>query len=216
MFSAALGKPQRDWPRKTVQTGFVFYDQDESAVGQPLEDFLLAGGAPITFTLGSAAVMRPGRFFEESIAAARMLGQRALLLMGKNEPPRGLSRDVFAAEYAPYSAVFRRSVAVVHQGGVGTTAQALRAGVPQLVMPYAFDQPDNATRVERMGVGLSIGRRRYAGARAARRLERLLGGAGDYATRAKHIAELVAMEDGLAKACDTVERTLATMGHSAD
>jgi len=212
MFSPVLGKPQRDWPGNTVQTGFVFYDQDEAVVGRPFEDFLLSGSAPITFTLGSAAVMQPGRFFEESVAAARLLGRRALLLMGKNAPPQGLAGDVFVAEYAPYSGVFHRSAAVAHQGGVGTSAQALRAGVPQLVMPYAFDQPDNAMRVRRMGVGLSIGRRSYGAAAAARRLERLL--AGPFAGRARQIAQLVSSEDGLSVACDTVEHTLATLYHS--
>jgi rhamnosyltransferase subunit B len=211
MFSAVLGQPERDWPANTVQTGFVFYDQDEVAVGQGLEEFLVAGDAPITFTLGSAAVMQPGRFFEESIAAARLLGRRALLLMGKNVPPEGLAGDVLVAEYAPYSRVFHRSAAVVHQGGVGTTAQALRAGVPQLVMPYAFDQPDNAARVRRIGVGLSIGRQRYRAAAAARRLEWMLGGRGtsrDYVARAREIGRLVSGEDGLSVACDTVERAL--------
>jgi UDP:flavonoid glycosyltransferase YjiC (YdhE family) len=218
MFSPMLGRPQPDWAPNTVQTGFVFYDQDEAAAAQPLDNFLRAGSAPVTFTLGSAAVMQPGRFFEESAAAARLLGRRALLLMGKNllEPER-LSADVFVGEYAPYSAVFHRSIAVVHQGGAGTTAQALRAGVPQLVMPYAFDQPDNAARVGRLGVGLSIGRQRYRARSAARRLERLLGAGSDerYAGRARQVGRVVDGEDGLRVACDTVERTLAVLYHSA-
>ncbi len=82
--------------------------------------------------------MDPGRFFEESAEAVRRLGTRGLLLMGKNALPTRLPTELFAAEYAPYSSVFPRSSCVVHQGGVGTTAQAMRAGVPQLVMPYAL------------------------------------------------------------------------------
>jgi len=207
LFSGVLGRRQPDWPARTVQTGFIFYDQDRG--GGRLPDVLLDGGpAPITFTLGSTAVMDPGRFFEESTAAARLMGRRALLLMGKNAAAEPLSRDVFAADYAPYSEVFPRSACIVHQGGVGTTAQALSAGVPQLVMPYAFDQPDNAARVVRLGVGLSIGRQRYRADRAAGLLERLLGSA-EFARCAAEAGQTIRAEDGLAKACETIESAMA-------
>jgi rhamnosyltransferase subunit B len=213
MFSGVLGRPQPDWADNTVQTGFVFYDQGEAAARQPLEakdsldEFLASGAPPITFTLGSTAVMNPGRFFEESAAAARLLGRRALLLMGKNALPANLPNDVFATDYAPYSAVFPRSACVVHQGGVGTTAQALRAGVPQLVMPYAFDQPDNAARVRRIGVGLSVSRRRYKADVAAKRIDTLLNTPG-YMDRAAEVGRRVSAENSLSIACDSVDRAL--------
>jgi rhamnosyltransferase subunit B len=214
LFSSVLGKPQRDWPHNTVQTGFVFYDPDTQDSERPWERFLQAGSAPITFTLGSAAVLQPGRFFEESAAAARITGRRALLVMGKNAPPAGLGADMLVADYAPYSTVFPRSAVVVHQGGVGTTAQALRAGVPQLVMPYAFDQPDNAARVHRLGVGLPVGRQRYSADRAASQLESLLQDPL-YAQRASLIGEQVSSEQGVLRACESVERALSLPYHSA-
>jgi rhamnosyltransferase subunit B len=210
MFSEVLGRPQADWPDNTVQTGFVFHDQDDEPVQRSLENFLAFGTPPITFTLGSTAVMDAGRFFEESAAAARLLGRRALLLMGRNEPPLDLSTDVFVAEYAPYSRVFSRSAGVVHQGGVGTTAQAIRAGVPQLVMPYAFDQPDNAIRVGRIGVGLSVRRERYTAHTAVKQLQRLLG-TSSYAQRARDVGRRIASENGVSAACDAVERTMAAL-----
>jgi UDP:flavonoid glycosyltransferase YjiC (YdhE family) len=222
LFADVLGRPQADWPHHTAQTGFVFYDQGEPvadaisdrAAIAPLEAFLASGSPPVTFTLGSAAVMRAGSFFDESAAAARLLGRRALLLMGKNALPADLPGDVFATGYAPYSVVFPRSAAVVHQGGVGTTAQALRAGVPQLVMPYAFDQPDNAARVSRMGVGLSISRGRYRGHTAARTLEKLLGD-HQYSEHAFEVGEQVRRQDGLTNACEAVERFLTASRQSA-
>jgi rhamnosyltransferase subunit B len=214
MFSSVLGRPQPDWPHNTVQTGFVFYDQDGEAAHEPLQDFLDSGPPPITFTLGSAAVMAPGRFFEESAAAAHLLGRRALLLMGKNARPASPSKDLFAADYAPYSRVFSQSACVVHQGGVGTTAQALRAGVPQLVMPYAFDQPDNAVRVTRIGAGLSLSRQRYRADKTARQLDRLLA-ASTYGEHAKEVARRVGSENGASVACDTVERAMAALCQSA-
>jgi rhamnosyltransferase subunit B len=211
MFSNVLGPPQRDWPRNVVQSGFVFYDEAGTS-NAPLQAFLQSGPAPVTFTLGSAAVMDPGRFFEESAAAARLLGTRGLLLMGKNPPPAHLSKDLFAADYAPYSGVFAQSACVVHQGGVGTTAQALRAGVPQLVMPYAFDQPDNASRVVRMGVGRSVSRQRYRADRVVEQLQAL--GMPGFRERARQIGRRINAENGVSKACDAVERAIQSTGGS--
>jgi UDP:flavonoid glycosyltransferase YjiC (YdhE family) len=206
LFSNQLGRPQADWPDNVVQTGFVFYDTAGDTRQEQLEDFLNAGPAPVTFTLGSAAVMDPGRFFEEGAAAARRLGMRGLLLMGKNPPPARLSNDLFAAEYAPYSTVFPRSVCVVHQGGVGTTAQALRAGVPQMVMPYAFDQPDNAARMERIGVGLSVSRRRYRADTVVKQLQALA--APPFRERAREVGKIINAENGVSMACEAIERAI--------
>lgn len=207
LFSDVLGRPQPDWPRNTVQTGFVFYDDNERTVQPALRQFLGSDRPPITFTLGSAAVMSPGRFFEESAAAAQLLGRRAVLLMGRNQPPQNLTNDLLAADYAPYSEVFPRSACVVHQGGVGTTAQALRAGIPQLVMPYAFDQPDNAVRMARMGVGLSTRKQRYTARRATDLLGKLLD-TPSFSKRAVEAGRQVGGVDGVALACDAVERAM--------
>jgi rhamnosyltransferase subunit B len=210
MFSNVLGQPQRDWPRNTVQTGFVFYDPAGDSDHAPLQEFLESGPPPVTFTLGSAAVMDPGRFFEESAAAARLLGTRALLLMGKNPPPPQVSNGLFAADYAPYSSVFPQSACVVHQGGVGTTAQALRAGVPQLVMPYAFDQPDNASRMVRIGVGRSVSRQRYRADRVAEQLQAL--GLSSFRECARDVASRINSQKGVATACDAIERAIQSAG----
>ena len=134
MFSKAIGRPQPDWYSPTLQTGFCFFDESESAALDPdIAGFLDAGEPPIVFTLGSAAVLDARDFFDESAKAAKMLGKRALLLYGReNEPPKGLDKNITAFQYAPYSQVFPRAACVVHQAGVGTTAQVLRAGVPHL------------------------------------------------------------------------------------
>jgi rhamnosyltransferase subunit B len=203
LFSKALGGPQLDWPKNVVQTGFVLYDPAGQIRQEPLEEFLSSGPPPITFTLGSAAVMDPGRFYEESAEAVRRLGTRGLLLMGKNALPGRLPNELFAAEYAPYSSVFPRSSCVVHQGGVGTTAQAMRAGVPQLVMPYAFDQPDNAARMVRLGVGLSVSRQRYRADTVTQQLQALTS--SSFHERAREVGNEISAERGLATACEAIE-----------
>ncbi len=154
LFSRLLADRQPDWPPQTRLTGFPFYDQ-HGAAGLPpaLQSFLDAGPAPIVFTLGSSAVMDAGRFYEHSAAAAQHLGRRAVLLIGTGTRnlPAYLPKDVFACEYARFSELFPRAAAIVHQGGVGTTGQAMRSGRPMLVIPYSHDQFDNAARVRALG-----------------------------------------------------------------
>src|SRR5215213_3523824 len=186
MFSKVLGRPQPDWAKSTLQTGFCFYDgkDDYGSIDEDLQNFLDAGEPPVIFTLGSAAVMDARDFLEESAKAAKILGKRAVLLYGIfNAPPKIVEseelrveseRQIIAVPYAPYSQVFPRAACVVHQGGIGTTSQVLRAGVPHLFMPYSHDQPDNAARCERLGVAKIISRDGYNAANAAAKLRELL------------------------------------------
>ena len=210
LFSKVLSPPQPDWPPNTVQTGFCFYDghEDVPQVQPELEEFLNAGEPPIVFTLGSAAVMDARDFYDESAVAAEMLGRRALLLYGfVNDPPKGLNTNIIGFEYAPYSHVFPRSACVIHQGGAGTTAQVLRAGVPHLIMPYAHDQPDNASRCRRLGVAEVIGRDSYTAKAASTAIGKLLSDTS-YSEKAAKVGELVRSEGGAVAACDEIEGVL--------
>ena len=210
LFSKVLAQPQPDWPANTVQTGFCFYDGQNDIGKMPagLAEFLDEGEPPIVFTLGSAAVMDPRDFFEESVKAAARLRRRAVLLYGVfNDPPSGLNSDIVGFEYAPYSLVFPRSACVVHQGGVGTTAQVLRAGVPHLIMPYAHDQFDNAARCRRLGVSETVFREGYTSGSASKVLSGLLFNNRYTATAAKN-AEKVRSERGAEAAADEIEKVL--------
>jgi UDP:flavonoid glycosyltransferase YjiC (YdhE family) len=210
MFSKVLGGPQPDWPANTVQTGFCFYDggSDIQRMPDELRKFLDAGDPPIVFTLGSAAVMDARDFFEQSGEAARQLGRRAVLLYGTyGEPPKIVGGDIAGFDYAPYSHVFPRAACIVHQGGVGTTGQVLRAGVPQLIVPFAHDQPDNAARCRRIGVAKIVARDNYNAPTAVARLRTILD-TDEYRVRARSVAEVVRSERGTDAACDAIERVL--------
>jgi rhamnosyltransferase subunit B len=208
MFSPLLGEPQPDWPPNTEITGFVFYDGDagKQELSVELEEFLQAGEPPVVFTLGSAAVLDAGNFYEESAQAALLAGVRAVLLVGTDarNVPQMRSPSLCVARYAPYSKLFPRASLIVHQGGVGTTAQAMQAGRPMLVMPYSHDQPDNARRVWRLGIAGVIRRQDYTADCAARRILRILGHAR-FAKRAALVGEQLRRENGLAHACDALE-----------
>jgi rhamnosyltransferase subunit B len=211
LFSPTFAQPQPDWPSNTVQSGFVFYDgdaTDRDATAQPeLAAFLASGEPPIVFTLGSAAVMTPGRFFQESLIAAQKLGRRAVLLMGKNPAPIDRDPSCLVLNYASYSQLFPKACAIVHQGGIGTTAQGLRSGVPTVVMPYSHDQPDNAKRLERLGTSRTIPRDQYSADRAATELAELLN-QPTYRSNAAAIGQKLSDESGLRGAGDAVDRLL--------
>ena len=206
LFSRVMAEPQPDWPPRTLITGFSFYDQTEHGQGidLDLERFLDAGPAPVVFTLGSAAVMQAGTFFKESLTAARHLGCRAVLLVGDNTISEPLPPGTAVFPYAPFSKIFPRASLVVHPGGIGTTAQALVAGRPMLVVPYAYDQPDNAARVERLGVARVIRRKDYKARRLTTEIDCMLSDAA-YAAAAVKIGRRIADEDGVGSACDAIE-----------
>ena len=210
LFSRVLGVAQKDWPENTLITGFCFYDSDAGNAALPanLEAFLSAGPPPVVFTLGSAAVLAAGRFYEFSARAAIRLGIRAVLLIGtdkRNQLRQPLPDSICVAEYAPYSKLFSRAAMVVHQGGVGTTAQCLRAGKPMLIMPFSHDQPDNGRRMMRLKVARVIQRSNYTPFRVARKLKAMLA-EPLFARRAEMVARRLEQEDGVRSACDALEK----------
>jgi UDP:flavonoid glycosyltransferase YjiC (YdhE family) len=214
LFSEQFAQAQRDWPGDSMPTGFVFYDKRGEGFGLPAEhaggmsdalrQFLADGSAPVLFTLGSSAVTHPGTFYQESLMAAKKLGVRAVMLVGKQA--MASSEGVHVEEYASYSALMPLVSAVVHQGGIGTVAQTLRAGKPMLIVPWAHDQPDNGYRLQRMGVGRVLPRGEYMAGRAARELNTVLK--GDFTARAEQMAARIRREDGLRAACDRIENLL--------
>jgi UDP:flavonoid glycosyltransferase YjiC (YdhE family) len=214
LYSKVLGRVRKDFPPNTTVTGFPFYDSETggaSALDVRLAAFLDQGPAPIVFTLGTSAVLNPGSFFRESLDAAARLNRRAVLLVGQDGfkvLPERLPETAIACAYAPHSALFPRAEVVVHQGGVGTTGQALRAGRPQLVTPHMADQPDNAARLKRLGVAAVLAPKRYAAASAAKAISALIDRA-DYTAKAGQVALTVASEQGAETAADAVETVLS-------
>jgi rhamnosyltransferase subunit B len=210
LFSSIFAAPQPDWPKQTRITGFAFYDGPrELEMPAELTQFLNEGPAPIVFTLGSSAVWVARDFFDESIAAASQLRRRAVLLIGdeRNLAGRALPSSIIAVNYAPYESLLSRASVMVHHGGVGTTSQGLRAGVPTLIVPFAFDQPDNAAHAERLGTSRTLYRKQYFAKRVARELDVLLS-RPQYAAKAKQVGEHLSKEKGTAKACDVIEEFL--------
>lgn len=221
---------QPDWPPQLRLTGFTLSDRscapatlgaseaDRTAVqveDAALEAFLASGDPPIVFTPGSAN-RHAERFFRAAVDAAVRMGHRAVLVSSYREHvPADLPDIVHHASYAPFATLFRRAAAVVHHGGIGTCAQGLAGGVPQLIMPMGFDQPDNALRLKRLGVAESLSPARFDGSRIADALQRLLTST-EVAAACKASQRRLQAEDGVGRACDLIEQQFNVSPGQAD
>jgi UDP:flavonoid glycosyltransferase YjiC (YdhE family) len=188
LFDPQLAQPQVDWPDNTRICGCPIFDgkQADNDVLADLEQFLAEGEAPIVFALGSSAVWIAGDFWDNAIAATKALGRRAILLTGPTMPT-SLPDTIRAYPYLPYSKVFPHAAAVVHQAGIGTLAQAMRAGRPQLIVPVAFDQADNAHRTQALGLARTIPFQKTTARRLTAELSLLLD-SGNYSNAARSMA----------------------------
>jgi UDP:flavonoid glycosyltransferase YjiC (YdhE family) len=173
MFPDQFGPPQDDWPVQVRLVGFPLFDSGGVLSGEVAE-FCAGGEPPIAFTFGTG-MMHAAGLFRAGVAACRMLGRRGIFLTRHaRQLPVRLPSFIKHVEFAPFRELFPRCAAVVHHGGVGTVAEGLAAGVPQLVLPIAYDQKDNAVRVKGLGAGDWIAARRATGDRIARALGRLI------------------------------------------
>lgn len=180
-----------DAPPGLITVGFPRAPLGELSTS--VQAWLDAGPPPLVVTLGSVAQGIGGpSFWDEAVRLARALGLRSVLLHGQARVPDGL--DILPLPHAPHGPLFPQAAAILHHGGMGTAAEALRSGRPQLVVPIGGDQPDNAARLGRMGMAVTLPRRRFKATRAVPLLRGLLE-RFDYA-HATDLAERIAHEDG--------------------
>lgn len=208
MFPDYFGPAAADWPKQFRHAGFPLYDEkDVTPLGEDLLQFLASGDKPVAFTPGSAMIH--GRsFFQTAVNSCKRLGMRGLLLTRHAEQvPSHLPPTVKHVSYAPFSELLPKCSAMVHHGGIGTTAQALRAGVPQLIQPMSHDQPDNARRLRRLGVGESIEPWLFRTPFVAPALKRLTTDRAVSAACAAVKAKAEAAADGLTRAAEILEAT---------
>ena len=210
LFPDWFAAPQPDWPPQTVLTGFNRYDRSD-VVDLPadLARFLDAGDPPLVFTPGSAN--RHGRrFFDAAAEACRRLDRRGVFLTPFAEQvPDPLPTNLRHFDYVPLGQLLPRAAALIHHGGIGTLAQGLAAGLPQLLMPMSHDQPDNAQRLQRLGVGDSLSRRAFRGPAVARRLARLLDSPAVHAA-CRATAQKMRDRSSIADTCTAIEQLVGT------
>lgn len=174
-FPEWFAAPQPDWPKSLLQWTFPLEDlAKEQPLSPALQAFLAAGERPVVFTPGSANVQAT-RFFDVAAKAVAKVGCRAVFVTREpSQVPANLPLQIHVEAYAPFSTLLKHASVFVHHGGIGTMSQAFAAGVPQLIMHMAHDQPDNADRVERLGAGIGLSVRQFTPDRVAKELRRLL------------------------------------------
>jgi rhamnosyltransferase subunit B len=211
--SSAFFPPPPDLPETVGVTGFLYWDTPDTWREPPELTSLFADGAPVVAVSTGSMSANLGDifadFYQTSIASLQRVGARALILgAAPGSLPDPLPDDALALPYAPFSAVYPRCAAVIHHGGIGTTAQGLRAGTPALVAPWGVDQFYAGAQLEKIGVGRWIQRKRYTVERATHLLDDLLR-EERYHMRAREIAAQIAREDGVGALCDLLEDALA-------
>lgn len=196
-----------DWPPNIHLTGFFAWDTPSSYHPPTgLGEFLERGTAPILITLGGSSAVDPQRFYPNAVAATRQLGRRAVVLSGPTPEPLRLDPDpdTYVLPFAPLSQVAPRCVAAVHHGGIGTTVALLAAGLPQLIVPRGFDQPQTALRMSRLGVARTIPWARASPRNLTSGLAHLLG-TDRYGERASALAASLQREQGLDQTAAAIE-----------
>lgn len=198
--SPLLARPQPDHPHHLLIAGHSFFDQRrELGLDEELAAFLAAGEAPAIVSFGSFFTRDQPALYDACYEASARLGLRLVALVEEERLEKAREQrpaHVHVCGYAPHSMLFPRGRVVIHHGGAGTSGQALRAGVPQLVIPQCFDQPDNAARIERLGVSKTVTPRRATTERVTQALRALL--TPDFTERARRVGRLIAQEDGAA------------------
>lgn len=208
MFPDWFAKPQDDWPQHLVLSGFPLYDHgDAQPLPSELLRFLDAGPPPVGISAGTATA-NSHQFFQTSIAACQASGLRAILLSPFSEQiPKPLPAGIIHVNYAPFGSLLPRLAAFIHHGGVGSTSQALRAGVPQLIRPVAYDQFDNSARTMELGVGQELLAKQYKTQNVARVLKTLTDDPA-IKGRCREVSKRFGKNNGIAMAADSIEKTL--------
>lgn len=204
LFPEWFAPPQPDWPQHLFLPGFVDYQPEDAPLTTEIETFLANGETPIVFTPGSA--MKHGdRFFRAAIEASQLLGKRAILLTRfRDQLPAKLSEGFLHVEWVQLGRLLPYATALVYHGGIGTMAQALKAGLPQLIVPFAHDQFDNANRLKTLGIADRLNPNQFTSSNVVKKLDSLLSDP-QVRVRCAEYAAQVDFEKALDEACRLIE-----------
>jgi len=153
-WSPSVLPPSTDWKPNVHVTGYHFFDLNNSY--QPpveLQNFLSAGISPICISFGSM-VNRDAENIDHIVRdALRQTNQRGIILSGWSKVNRSSSKDLLYLESVSHDWLLPRCGMIMHHGGAGTTSAGLRAGIPNIVIPFTADQPFWGKRVYAIGAG---------------------------------------------------------------
>jgi len=203
LFPEWFAPPQPDWPENTTCTGFIASAIDMVPFSEALQRFLESGDAPLVFTAGTAMRLASD-FFETAIEVCQSLKKRAVLLTHQTDQlPANLPENILHQNFVNLSKLLPYASAFVYHGGIGSLAQAVATGIPQLIMPMSQDQPDNAARIQRLGLGESIRPQDFTPKNVTAKLKNLLSDPEIHA-RCKEFAGKIDFEIALEITCQEI------------
>ncbi|WP_027359884.1 glycosyltransferase [Desulforegula conservatrix] len=209
LFTDWFAQIQPDWPANIFYGGFPLWDGAEVTPLQPeVQEFMENGLPPVIFTPGTAN-MHAEKFFRIAADVCFEMGVRGVFLSRfSHQIPASLPEGVVHFEYAPLSRLLKGSTAIVHHGGIGTTAQALSCGTPQIIMPFSFDQFDNADRIERLGAGLAIKSSEFSHQTLKRALGQIIDQNG-HRNKCAEISSRFGEKNPVDESCDIIDGFIA-------
>lgn len=224
LFPSWYAAPQPDWPKQARQLSSFASADGAGSSSAPLPPNVVAfmhgareiGQPVVAFTPGSANPPHAAAFLRASAKACERRGFAGILLTSHvDQLPSPLPAHVMSAAYLPFGTLLPLVDAVVYNGGIGTAANAMSAGVAHLIVPQCVDQFDNAERVQALGVGATLHVKQYTAKAAGKALAKLLGSA-EVRARCRELKQLFAdANDAWQEACKVVEDMLSGFASSS-
>lgn len=204
LFPKWFAKPQSDWKENVIFADFPLYDNNENKkLSKEILDFLQSDTPIVVFSAGTATATAQD-FFNVSIEVSNKLGIKAILLTHFSEQiPKNLPKNIVHINYAPFSELLPKLSLFVHHGGIGSTSQTLKAGIPQIIRPVAFDQFDNSIRAVNLGIATEILAKDYNIKNVSNTINEIIND-NSYKNNAKLISNFFEDSNSISKVCDLI------------
>lgn len=202
--SPALFTDVESWKDSVFLPGFFFLDTKEQTLHKDIENFIKKGEKPIVISFSSMPLKQPVVFRDKLIEALKETGDRAIILTGTSGLKFQNDQSILGIEQAPHNLLFPKAKGIVHHGGVGTMAIALRSGVPQLIIPFSVDQPFWANRLYKLGYALKPLKESVLTTNDLKIAFEEMEDA-DKIQKAIEVKEIIEHENGVKKAVDYIE-----------
>lgn len=194
LFSSEFAKSQKDWAKSCIQVGFVNSLSYSELEESELKEFILSENYPlIVIALGSSVINNSDEIYS-IIEQITIKSSYKFLFIGGNAKNLHSNNKIFYSNAIPYRSVFKYAKLIIHHGGIGTTSDAMLAGVPMIILPQFIDQPDNACRITKLGIGEFIQKSKFNANTLFKMIEKIINN-DNYYSKAKSISQKLNLED---------------------
>ena len=205
LFPEWFGMPPKDWPANLMLAGFPLQNSANKDARLSFDAFIHQWGAPLVFTTGTG-VQDVTEMFYEGRRVCELLKVPGVFVGGSQGAEILVGGDFCAhMKYIDFEYALPKALAIIHHGGIGTTAQAIKAKIPQLIRPLKYDQPDNADRIYKLGLGTYVMPERFKAEEVAPIIAAMLQRAKS-SQALHHYGADICSSSAIIDACDLVEQ----------